>query len=117
MPKRSVYVNTWVTWLNMPRPMLVIASSRRYVLRPRRRPHANSIPISRKNTGVARTMTWYGDIPGFWAHSNQGASGVNPDDPLDGAAVQPAGRAGRGGGRGRGRGAGARGRPGRAARG
>src|SRR5437016_9334070 len=70
--------------------MLVIASFSRYVLRCFASPHANSIAISERKTGVARTMTWYGDIPALSGASGQGASGVNPDDPLDDAGLQPA---------------------------
>src|SRR6185295_23935 len=55
-PTRSSCVNRFESWLRTPRLRLFTASFRRYVLRPRRRPHAYSNPISAKKIGVATAM-------------------------------------------------------------
>src|SRR5688500_9793615 len=49
--------------------------------------------ISRRKTGVARTMTWLGLMARILSRSGQGASGVNPDDGLHRALAQAAGHA------------------------
>src|SRR3569623_1786983 len=82
MPMRNTRVSTALTWLSMPSEMLLIASFSRYVSRPRQRPHAASIPINRKKTGVARTITWLGDS--FMSRLSRGSghrtTGIDPDD-------------------------------------
>ncbi len=58
MPKVNNFVNTPITWLIMPSPMLLSVSAQAYVTRRRRHPTSASIAMSRKKTGVASTMTW-----------------------------------------------------------
>src|SRR5438128_10747292 len=108
MVMRNRRVRTAVTWLSMPRLMLLIASFRRYVLRFFARPHANSTAIIAKKTGVARTMIWLGlmradcgkaprralgDSPECESHSRQRAARVHPDDLVDHAVAQSPGHA------------------------